>query len=183
MDIVAGIVNKAHNIFLAMINDAQTIPYLRVMLRDLATLSQVLARTLPIVQITIDVDNHTRLEEVVTKVVEVAHSLLMHITQLPASANNGTNRLYIELIQTEAQLFTSISYLIPISSVITSNQVAILNVFDNAVQFLIKMSTSPNISENEMLLTAIGEFLTRKCHSTNHNASETLSLDKTFEKK
>lgn len=186
LDIVTNVNNKAHNVFLAMINDVQTLPYLRMMLRDLATTSQILARTLPLIQLNLgdsDSPNYTRLEEVVTKLVEIAHSLLVHISELTPSIapntatsigifngitslgssgggiNTDVTPLYTDLVETAAQLFTSISYLIPISSVITNNQVAISSLYDNAAQFLMKMSQVPLNDALEMLTTAIASFL------------------------
>lgn len=83
LDIFGNLVHKTHTMFLNVLNDAQNTDYLRLMLRDLGTQSQVLARSLPAIKANLEDEvSLTRVDEIITRVIEVSHLLLAHIAQI-----------------------------------------------------------------------------------------------------
>lgn len=160
LDIFGNLVTKTHPVFLQMLNDNHNVAYIRLMLRDLATQSQILARTLPPIKANLEDTNQLkRLDEIITKVIEIAHLLLLHIAQMP-TATASDHPLTHDVIAAEAQLFNSIIYLFPISTTLTNNQGVIVDVFDNAVHFILqRVHDSGGIHVQRHLLAALAEFL------------------------
>lgn len=157
LDIFANIV-KSNNLFIPMLSDAHNTAYLRLMLRDLGTHSQVLARALPSIKANLEgAENELKqLDDLVTRVIELAHLLLAHLQQV----QGHQLVLYSELINTEAQLFNSVIYLFSISQTLTTNTSIIVDVFDNAVQYLMHaIEHKHSIEGNKTLLAALAEFL------------------------